>query len=294
MKPRALVVDDDARIIEEIEDTLFSIQHEHRCVTNQHDARQALQADSFDYVLLDLQIPARADRGGADMQFGIHLLEEIGRISGRAPLPVIVMTGYVANGFNLSTRLRELGATEFIAKPFLKEGRTLASVIRDVLKAKGPQHQKGNRPAGAARRPFAGGDLDFFPDRVELCGVRIIGDTGTGQSMSLLNDLRHKDRHGRHARRSAGQLARAIGAPGVGTITSCIRHLRRNIERRLLKHQGLVCGLYEVIDHDQQGYFLRDWIVVHDRGADVPAGLILRPPDAGCPALASKMSPQGH
>jgi hypothetical protein len=58
----------------------------------------------------------------------------------------------------------------------------------------------------------------------------------------------------------------------VGTITSCIRHLRGNIEKRLLKHESVVCGPEEVIDHDQQGYFLRDWIAVHDRRANVPAG----------------------
>jgi DNA-binding response OmpR family regulator len=291
MKPRALVVEDDVRIIEEIEDTLFSIEHDHRWVTNQHDARQALQADTFDYVLLDLQIPARADRGGADMQFGIHLLEEIGRTCRPDSLPVVVMTGHVANGFNLSTRLSELGATDFIAKPFLREGRTLASVIRDVLITKRPRRE-GQRSTGAGQA-FAGGDLEFFPDRIELCGVRIISDIGTGQSMSVLNELRAKDRHGRHVRRSAEQLARAIGAPATGTITSCIRHLRKNIERRLFKHQGLVCSLDQVIDHDQQGYFLREWIAVHDRVADVPAGTLCGSEVSNVPALAAQNVPAG-
>lgn len=136
MKRRALVVEDDTRFIQDIEDTLFSIEHDHRWVTNQHDARQALQADTFGYVLLDLQIPARADRSGADMQFGVHLLEEISRRPRPCPLPVVVMTGHTANAFNLSTRLTALGATDFIAKPFPQEGRTLASVIRNVLEPK--------------------------------------------------------------------------------------------------------------------------------------------------------------
>ena len=62
MKPKALVVEDDHRIIESIEDTLFSIGHEHDWATNQQDARRLLKEGEYDYVLLDLQIPAKPNR----------------------------------------------------------------------------------------------------------------------------------------------------------------------------------------------------------------------------------------
>ena len=47
--------------------------------------------------------------------------------------PDVVMSGHVGRCLNHSNELRECGATQFIAKPFPTEDRTLASVIRDVL-----------------------------------------------------------------------------------------------------------------------------------------------------------------
>lgn len=63
--PHALVVEDDDRIIDQIEDTLFSLGHKFERVANQAEAQQKLEANGYDYVLLDLHIPARPGRGGA-------------------------------------------------------------------------------------------------------------------------------------------------------------------------------------------------------------------------------------
>ena len=133
MKPRALIVEDDERIIDSVEDALFSIGHEHIWVTNQSDAQEALQSGDFAYVLLDLQIPARPNRGGADKQYGINLLADIQRIKGPGQMPVIMMTAYTAECLDLTSELRAAGANEFISKPFKNNGRTLAKVIRKVL-----------------------------------------------------------------------------------------------------------------------------------------------------------------
>ena len=46
MKTRALIVEDDDRIIGSIEDSLFSIGHEHDWVTNQHDAQEKFRETS--------------------------------------------------------------------------------------------------------------------------------------------------------------------------------------------------------------------------------------------------------
>jgi hypothetical protein len=42
-------------------------------------------------------------------------------------------------------------------------------------------------------------------------------------------------------------------------ITGCIQTLRQNIVKRLGKAK-ITVGVNDVIDHDEQGYFLRDWI----------------------------------
>ena len=70
-------------------------------------------------------------------------------------------------------------------------------------------------------------------------------------------------------------FARLKGS-SVGTITGCIQTLRRNIVSRLRK-VGVTVRRDDVMGHDEQGYFLRDWIVVRDEGmplcpSDVPEG----------------------
>ena len=265
VKLKALIVEDDDRIMGPIEDTLFSIGHEHDWATNQHDAQQMLRQCEYDYVLLDLQIPAKPNRGGADREFGCNLLRDIQRIKGRCRTPVIVMTAYSSDCLDLTTELHANGASEFIAKPFSNKGRTLASVIRKVLDDHTPKvPPPPNDPSQATPSPFAGGELTCYSSHVDLTGVTIISDRGTGQCMAVLDQLRQKDGRGRFVRMSGEELAAAIRAPGgVGTITGCIQTLRRNIVNRLRK-AGITVGRGDVIDHDEQGYFLREWIEVRD------------------------------
>lgn len=100
------------------------------------------------------------------------------------------------------------------------------------------------------------------PGHVELLGVRIISDRGTGQCMMVLRELAQQDSQGRFVRPSSDELAEAIGATGgVGTITGCIQTLRGNIVSRLQK-AGHAIGRDDVIRHDEQGYYLADGIVV--------------------------------
>ena len=265
MKPRALIVEDDDRIIGSIEDSLFSIGHEHDWVTNQHDAQEKLRETEYTYVLLDLQIPAKPNRGGADKEFGCNLLKDIQQIKGPGRIPVIVMTGYSSDCLDLSIELSRNGAREFISKPFLNKGRTLSSVIRQVLSAY-PEPVPADVPSVAECSPlgrFSGGELILFEDRAELCGVIIMSDMGAGHSLKILNVLTQQDGHGRFVRRSGEELATAIGIAGqAGTVGGCVRRLRENVTRRLERHLNLSADADAMIRNDSQGYFLNDWISV--------------------------------
>lgn len=265
MTPKALVVEDDERVIDSIEDELFSIGHDHEWVTNQHDAQQLLKTTEFSYVLLDLQIPAKPHRGGAAKEYGVNLLSNIQKIKGRGRLPVIVMTAHFADCLDLTKELLANGAKDFIAKPFTNKGRPLAKVIKEVL----GEHQaqavepRSSRAQQVTSERFAGGELAIFADRAELCGVKIMTDMGTGQSLMLLRELSRQDHQDRFVRLSAEELAEAIGAKGgVGTITGCVRGIRRNVVSRLGNHRGLHCELDDLIRNDTQGYYLRDWITL--------------------------------
>jgi DNA-binding response OmpR family regulator len=261
MKPRALVVEDDAGVMPTIEDTMFSMGHEHTWAMSQFDAQGALTDDEFDYVLLDLAIPARPD-GDADKQYGINLLDYI---SQGYQLPVIIMTAYLADCVDLSNQLRDLGAKDFIAKPFQNRGRELANKIRKLLSKSGSDRDRRKRETPSEPPQFSGGALAFFDDRVELMGVKIISDRGPGTAILVLKELSRRNRHGHYVRMSGEDLARQLKTPGgVGAITSSVQTIRRNITQRLHRDLGLQVAKDGVISHDDQGYFLRDGIEVEE------------------------------
>jgi CheY-like chemotaxis protein len=275
MIKKALIVEDDPHVLGYIEDTLCSLNHEHVWVTNQHDARQRFQDEQFDYVLLDLQIPAKPNRGGANVAYGVNLLREIMGKPPRRDLPVIIMTAYTAEGLNLSNTLRSDGAADFIAKPFESSSRPLDKVIQEALdmcQGGSPVPHADAEPAQAgAITPFAGGNLLICASHAELSGVKIISARGQGRALPVLEQLARRDPQGRYARQSGDEIAAAINAlGGLNAVTAAIQTLRRNITTRLHK-VGIQCGPEDVIVHDEQGYYLRDWIVVGEPSPPQPS-----------------------
>jgi CheY-like chemotaxis protein/biotin operon repressor len=270
MKPKALVVEDDDRIIDSIEDVLFSIGHDHDWATNQHDAQQMLKAGDYSYVLLDLQIPAKPNRGGADKEFGANLLENIQQIKGRSRLPVIVMTAYSADCLDLTTELFAGGASEFIAKPFSNKGRTLASVIRKVLR----DHSRkvaatSSQSPPAEERPFAGGEMVFHAERVELCDVTVLTNARSGQMRLILDELKRRNGAGNYVAYSGPELvARTKCRSGQNGVAGCIRDFRKVVSETLRAQLGLICGSQDVIRSGGPGYRLHEWITVRDAAGD--------------------------
>ncbi len=167
MTTKALVVEDDPQVMGTIEDTLFSMGHEHLWVTNQQDARDAIHQDHFQYVLLDLQIPAKPNRGGASKEFVINLLREVSEHDATPQTPVIIMTACISECLDMSTRLLSFGASEFIAKPFANKERSLAKVIHEVLKSEVPRrHSTSTSPVDSrtdSPQQFSDGELAFLP-----------------------------------------------------------------------------------------------------------------------------------
>ncbi len=103
-----LVVDDEPYIGRIIQLKLESGPY---AVELAHDGRSALERLSsekpFDLVLLDIMMPHLS---------GLEVLAELRRLPGRERTPVIMLT---AKGQDTDrTRAAELGATDFLTKPF--------------------------------------------------------------------------------------------------------------------------------------------------------------------------------
>lgn len=271
MKHRALVVEDSADIAESVTDTLESLGHEHDWAKSQEEARQKITAGGFTYVLLDLQIPVRFGRGLACIEYGEHLAREIHQSPAMQGAPIIVMTAYGKEGLEMAAPLCEHGVVDFINKPFPRTGRTLASVIQSVLDR---ACRKRDRSAKCLKpeKPFQGGELAIYPDRVEICGVSVVSNGKACQMWTILGALTQRLDNGRYKALEGNALANLVdGDGGQGSIAGSIRDFRRHVAEQLGRELGLKVERDDVIETSKVGYRLNARIVVKDlRRATLP------------------------
>jgi len=225
MAYKALIVDDDPNVRDEVGEILDSMGHEHDDAACQEEARELLAGNQYSYHLLDLEIPVRTGRGLPRIQNGENLLGEILRQRGTRREPVIVITGHGKEGPGLGVRMMRLGAADYVNKPFPSTGRTLDIAIREALV--GGKHVAPGQ-ASSFHKPFKGGELVFYKYRVELCGVKICGG-GNLLIRRILDALKQKRPNGKYVAYSGHELAAEVGCPAeVNRIAGAIRDFRRD------------------------------------------------------------------
>jgi CheY-like chemotaxis protein len=135
-KPRILVVEDDVAIQGLLRKRLTK-QYELTCAASQDAAFAALDAASFDLLLLDLKLP----RNNSDMNpvpdVGIDILQRVReqnvcRQGTTNPLPVVVMTAFGKDKLLSADFLQHRGACDYIQKPF-GDGKALKKKIEVAL-----------------------------------------------------------------------------------------------------------------------------------------------------------------
>jgi DNA-binding NtrC family response regulator len=124
MNVRALIVDDDPIVLDSCR-RVFEAEGFEACLVPSADkALEVMKKNIFDILLIDVKMPERD---------GMYLMREVKK---KWPeVPIVVMSGYptpetIADGF-------QLGAAEFIAKPFTPD--ELLTLILQVL-------HKGGKP----------------------------------------------------------------------------------------------------------------------------------------------------
>ena len=274
MTLKALVVDDDPNILEIVGDILKSLGHKFDTASCQEEARRLLADNQYAYHLVDLELPVVANRGLPRIQNGENLVREIIRQRGARREPVIIMTGHGTNGPELAVRMMKLGADDFVTKPFPASGNTLDKAILEALGGGASEKASGNGlgPHSVVCQPqqFEGGNLTFYPDPVELCGVKVCGGRRSGLIRRVLDVLRTKTPQGRFVALSGTELGIEVGCSGdQNKIAGCIRDFRRNTRQLLLSEAKVQCGLQDVIQSGGTGYRLHEWIDVQDVASPV-------------------------
>ena len=268
MTYEALVIDDDPAIQDAVADILDSLGHRYDQARSQEDARRLLAAKRYSYYLLDLELPVRTDRGLARIQNGENLLGEIVRHRGDEKAPIIVMTGHGLDCPDLAVRVMKHGAVDYVKKPFPATGNTLDRAISEALashKRKEDVHPVGNSASDSdVPKPFSGGEMVFYPDRVTLCGMTVV--EGRTRMRRILDILQEKRANGKFVALSGAKLAAKLGAMnGQNAISEAVKVFRNTVIERL-ESQGIVCGREDVLLSRGSGYRLAESIVVRSDG----------------------------
>lgn len=125
-KTTVLIVDDSALIREMFQDMLSSDPHIEVVGTasDPYDAREKIKRLNPDVLTLDIEMP-KMD--------GLSFLEKIMTLR---PMPVIMASTLTQTGSDIVLRALEIGAFDYVAKPFRHAGRSSIAELRDELVTK--------------------------------------------------------------------------------------------------------------------------------------------------------------
>jgi sigma-B regulation protein RsbU (phosphoserine phosphatase) len=121
--PRVLIADDQHSVVEALRLLLKTAGYQTESVPSPQAVLDALENDSFDALMLDLNY-TRDTTSGAE---GLELLSRIQAVDRN--LPVVVMTAW--GNMELAIRAMQLGASDFILKPW-ENARVLATLKTQI------------------------------------------------------------------------------------------------------------------------------------------------------------------
>ena len=136
MKPLALIVDDNLRVRETLEDRVAELEHDFHSVGSQREACEHLDLHTYDYILLDLELPARSGKPPR-AEVGRELLRQIKEHPRNRAALVLSMSAHFGPDSELGDEMVEFGAVAWIGKPF----DDLHGAIRGML-ARHPKREE--------------------------------------------------------------------------------------------------------------------------------------------------------
>jgi hypothetical protein len=130
-----------------------------------------------------------------------------------------------------------------------------------ILNGGRPPETETPAPQQTDLKPFQGGKLVFYSDRVELLGCVILTGKGGKFSRPLL-ELLAKRTNGKYLAYSGNAIAKELRCrKGQNDVAGYVKYLRKEIKAMLL-NQGICCGDQDVITSGGPGYRLNQWIDV--------------------------------
>jgi len=269
----ALLVEDDETAVAPIQEALRSMGHTCDVAMTQEAAELLLASNAYDYFLLDLVIPLY-DKGLVSKQHGRNLLLKIKAMPGHRDRPVIVITAHDLETFTTAVDVMKLGAVDYVAKPFTAEN-PLEDKIRQALKlplpARGTDDSQPRQEGEESAKPFTGGYLDFYQDRVEFCGEKIAGPEGQSCPRQVLDLLKRRSLANDKRNYDSRFIARELGfGRGAGAVSDAIFQIRESCAKAM-ESQSVHLEKNDVICNRHRGYVFAQQIEVRNHAENIPA-----------------------
>jgi DNA-binding transcriptional ArsR family regulator len=122
--------------------------------------------------------------------------------------------------------------------------------------------------------PFTGGQMEFFPDRVSLCGAVICRNGRPKRMREVLDSLRQTGVDGDFISYSGSALAERIGVRSE-QVARVTRDIRGQI-CEALRQRKIECGSFDVILSRSPGYLLSQKLTVKEIGGGVASPKCVR------------------
>jgi CheY-like chemotaxis protein len=191
----ALLVEDDPACAKSLGDQVLALGHTFVHASTLDEAIAAIGAGGFCYVLLDLEIPARAGMA-PDVGCGETVLERLRKRyphrnrEGRHHLQIVVVTGFSNDG-EFSSRLHQMDADVFVNKASLARPGHLSDQIRkSLVKAGRGEHEECREPGQERVGASAAAAT------VEAAAVRATDSTSTARVRLVIDGRRSERRVG--------------------------------------------------------------------------------------------------
>jgi len=129
---RALIIEDDPVFGDVLRMKLVRDGHDVTVAMHQEEAYSSLDSEKYDFVMLDLRLPANKNDLDPNVQVGFDILDYIRDRYDRDELPVIVMTAYEETS-QTAVRALRANANDYISKPFEDSPISLDEKIYGII-----------------------------------------------------------------------------------------------------------------------------------------------------------------
>lgn len=253
MKKIVLIIDDNDKVRQTLEDRIVSMGFDFDPADCQMVAMSLLQKRRYDLILLDQELPIKKGKP-TQKQVGRNLLEQIRECDNNHGTPVIIVTAHDGDNSSVVSDLMLNGASYFIHKPHL-------GILEEKIKAVLEKHKhKANKPvsqtvtAETVKSDYPGGRLFFRDGSVFLGDIRLASSSTT--IARILRELCKTTASGKRRAQSCKELAKTLNLErGDKAVAEAVSPFRKLVIE-LLKEAGFKADMDTVIATGRGGYEL--------------------------------------